>query len=48
MRIITSYKYIKHGYVKKLPNGDLRLSISWRKRFDTNFKERLIAKGEKL
>jgi len=48
MQIITAYKHIKHGYVKKMPNGDLRLSIPWRKRFDTAFKDRLIAKGKKL
>jgi len=48
MRIITSYKRIKHGYVRKLPNGDLRLSIPWRKRFDIWFKNRLIEKWQKL
>lgn len=31
-----------------MPNGDLRLSIPWRKRFDEWFKQRLIAKWKKL
>lgn len=46
--IHTIYTNVKHGYVRLLPDGTIKLTIPLRKKNDENFKQQLLKLADKL